>query len=156
MERLLKFLLEAWKKKLKILTFADLSFAKQYVISTERLYNKYPTNTPDAKISASAFLSSFKFQVPPTPKNCPPKPVLYRIKMIIVKIWNFLSNLGYEKFNGEKDCENFFYFVLTILNTLTVIDPIIGPGAIFERKFHVKKNDTIAHSDRFRRGMFRV
>ncbi|CAG5093673.1 Similar to ADSL: Adenylosuccinate lyase (Gallus gallus) [Cotesia congregata] len=43
---------------------------------------KKPTKTPEATISASGLLSSFRFHVPPTPRNSPPYPVRYKMRII--------------------------------------------------------------------------
>lgn len=54
-----------------------------YEMSITTVYMKKPTKMPEATISASGFFSSFKFHVPPTPKNPPRYPVRYRTKMIM-------------------------------------------------------------------------
>ncbi|KAK7601765.1 hypothetical protein V9T40_009206 [Parthenolecanium corni] len=60
-------------------------------MSMTPVYMKNPTNTPEATISASGFFSSFKFHVPPTPRNSPPYPVRYRIRMIKFRTCKFNS-----------------------------------------------------------------
>lgn len=73
------------------------------------VYIKNPTITPDATISASALFSSFRFQVPPMPRNSPPSPQRYR---------NMTTKLISCK---EREKSHMSYRILSCFNSYTII-----------------------------------
>lgn len=64
---------------------------KQNVMTVTRVQMKNPTKTPEATISVSGFFSSFRFHVPPTPRNLPLLPTRQRIRMIRFKICKYIQ-----------------------------------------------------------------
>lgn len=92
-----------------------------------------PTNTPEAKISASGLFSSFRFHVPLTPRNSPAFPVRYRMITTMLTICS------------EKGCIEFYFRGIRRVFTIGQVMYVCVGFATDHKNMWVISETTIIH-----------